>query len=140
MEMQGAVECESVAPNQTSSAVIGIDFADTTQAVNFELIADERKHQVSIAAPVGEQLQPIMISMDQFKVLQRKLHFFALSQFPNFLFYFLLEKLSGMNETSGKIKLAGEIKFTDQKTLGQKICEVANVIQVPSSEEKVRII
>lgn len=70
--MQGTLECESLAPSQGISTVIGIDFADTTQAFSFELVADERKHNVSIVAPVGEQLQPITITSDQFKTLQRK--------------------------------------------------------------------
>lgn len=42
-----------------------------------------------------------------------------------------------MNETSGKIKLAEGIKFGDQKSLAHKIFEVANVIQIPSVDEKV---
>lgn len=54
----------------------GVDFGDTTQAVTLTLCMktgdDERRHVIAITAPVGEQLEPLLITQNQFKILHGK--------------------------------------------------------------------
>lgn len=58
-------------PQQTQTAVVGIDFADTTQKAVFEILTDESCIKATLGAPVGEQLEPVMIDEDGFKKLHR---------------------------------------------------------------------
>ncbi|NWX92768.1 AP3B2 protein, partial [Nothoprocta pentlandii] len=60
-------EIESLAPGDTASVVMGIDFCDSTQAANFQLCTHTRHFYVSIQPPVGELMAPIFMSENEFK-------------------------------------------------------------------------
>ena len=45
---------------------MAINFNDTTQPAGFEICTEDRKHTVSISAPVGEILQPYNIHEKEF--------------------------------------------------------------------------
>uniref|UniRef100_A0A3P8SLG0 AP-3 complex subunit beta n=1 Tax=Amphiprion percula TaxID=161767 RepID=A0A3P8SLG0_AMPPE len=50
---------------ETATAVMGIDFCDSTQAANFQ--THTRKFFVSIQPPVGELMRPIFLTENEFK-------------------------------------------------------------------------
>ncbi|KGL73880.1 AP-3 complex subunit beta-2, partial [Tinamus guttatus] len=60
-------EIESLAPGDTASVVMGIDFCDSTQAANFQLCTHTRHFYVSIQPPVGELMAPVFMSENEFK-------------------------------------------------------------------------
>ncbi len=72
MELEGFPASGAVVVGgQSSTVTLGINFADTTQAVVLEMELkreeESKKSTVTIEAPVGEQLQPILMSPVQFK-------------------------------------------------------------------------
>ena len=56
----------ALAPNNSTSVLMAINFNDTTQPAGFELCTEERKYNVSITAPVGELLQPYTMNEKDF--------------------------------------------------------------------------
>uniref|UniRef100_A0A3B3TLJ1 AP-3 complex subunit beta n=1 Tax=Poecilia latipinna TaxID=48699 RepID=A0A3B3TLJ1_9TELE len=50
---------------ETATAVMGIDFCDSTQAANFQ--THTRKFFVSIQPPVGELMRPVFLTENEFK-------------------------------------------------------------------------
>uniref|UniRef100_A0A8C3TZI2 AP-3 complex subunit beta n=1 Tax=Catharus ustulatus TaxID=91951 RepID=A0A8C3TZI2_CATUS len=56
-----------LAPGDTASVVMGIDFCDSTQAANFQLCTHTRQFYVSIQPPVGELMAPVFMSENEFK-------------------------------------------------------------------------
>uniref|UniRef100_A0A663M703 AP-3 complex subunit beta n=1 Tax=Athene cunicularia TaxID=194338 RepID=A0A663M703_ATHCN len=56
-----------LAPGDTVSVVMGIDFCDSTQAANFQLCTHTRHFYVSIQPPVGELMAPVFMSENEFK-------------------------------------------------------------------------
>ncbi|CAH1796712.1 unnamed protein product [Owenia fusiformis] len=113
MEMQDFPEITSLGKNTSTSAILGVNFCDTTQPAKFEIIASEKAYNVSINAPVGELLQPFTMNEKEFITQQGK--------------------LAGMNENSGKTELP-ENK-SDSQTINERILTVANVLQVPSTTD-----
>uniref|UniRef100_A0A663M5Y6 AP-3 complex subunit beta n=1 Tax=Athene cunicularia TaxID=194338 RepID=A0A663M5Y6_ATHCN len=61
------VVSERLAPGDTVSVVMGIDFCDSTQAANFQLCTHTRHFYVSIQPPVGELMAPVFMSENEFK-------------------------------------------------------------------------
>uniref|UniRef100_A0A8C9FNR2 AP-3 complex subunit beta n=1 Tax=Pavo cristatus TaxID=9049 RepID=A0A8C9FNR2_PAVCR len=57
----------SLAPGDTASVVMGIDFCDSTQAANFQLCTHTRHFYVSIQPPVGELMAPVFMSENEFR-------------------------------------------------------------------------
>ncbi|NXA33151.1 AP3B2 protein, partial [Eudromia elegans] len=66
-------EIESLAPGDTATVVMGIDFCDSTQVANFQLCTHTRHFYVSIQPPVGELMAPVFMSENEFKKEQGKL-------------------------------------------------------------------
>ncbi|MBN3286112.1 AP3B2 protein, partial [Polyodon spathula] len=67
MRMQEFPEIEVLAPGETVTVSMGIDFCDSTQAANFQLCTQTRKFYVSIQPPVGELMMPVFMSENEFK-------------------------------------------------------------------------
>ncbi|NXX98708.1 AP3B2 protein, partial [Centropus bengalensis] len=67
MRIQEFPEIERLAPGETASVVMGIDFCDSTQAANFQLCTHTRHFYVSIQPPVGELMAPVFMSENEFK-------------------------------------------------------------------------
>ena len=68
-----SVFCEllaSLAPTNSSSVLLAIDFNDTTQPAQFDVCTVDRKFAVAIAAPVGELLRPNTLNEKDFLSLQ----------------------------------------------------------------------
>ncbi|XP_064608318.1 AP-3 complex subunit beta-2-like isoform X2 [Liolophura sinensis] len=115
MEMQDFPEIANLGPGASTTVLTAVNFNDTTQPAKFELVVSEQKFNLSISAPVGELLVPHTMNEKGFLTQQAK--------------------LSGMNENTGTAKIAeSNISPSGIYTC---VMEVANVLQVPSSEENV---
>ncbi|GAB6018942.1 AP-3 complex subunit beta-2 [Chamberlinius hualienensis] len=110
MEMHEFADIELLPPLSTTSTTLGLNFNETTQPAEFEILAEDRILNVTIKAPVGELLQPINLSEHEFLGQQNK--------------------LKGLNENSVTCDVAGHIK---DKGVATKIFEIANVYQVQNT-------
>ncbi|XP_050688035.1 AP-3 complex subunit beta-2-like isoform X2 [Eriocheir sinensis] len=99
-----------IAPDTTLCGTLGIDFNDSTQPASFDLGAGGRTFSLSIAAPVGELLNPLAMSEADFNLNQ--------------------SKLRGMNELSGPVGVSAS--QPPASTIVDKIYETANILQVQS--------
>ncbi|KAM7039578.1 AP-3 complex subunit beta-2 isoform 1-T1 [Acridotheres tristis] len=109
MRIQEFPEIEHLAPGDTASVVMGIDFCDSTQAANFQLCTHTRQFYVSIQPPVGELMAPVFMSENEFKKEQGK--------------------LMGMSEITEKLTLPE--KCQNDHTIVQQLTSAANVGRVP---------
>ncbi|NWS87994.1 AP3B2 protein, partial [Toxostoma redivivum] len=109
MRIQEFPEIEHLAPGDTASVVMGIDFCDSTQAANFQLCTHTRQFYVSIQPPVGELMAPVFMSENEFKKEQGK--------------------LMGMSEITEKLTLPE--KCQSDHTIVQQLTSAANVGRVP---------
>ncbi|NWT16120.1 AP3B2 protein, partial [Vireo altiloquus] len=109
MRIQEFPEIERLAPGDTASVVMGIDFCDSTQAANFQLCTHTRQFYVSIQPPVGELMAPVFMSENEFKKEQGK--------------------LMGMSEITEKLTLSE--KCQSDHTIIQQVTSAANVGRVP---------
>ncbi|NXG45142.1 AP3B2 protein, partial [Psilopogon haemacephalus] len=109
MRIQEFPEIEHLAPGDTASVVMGIDFCDSTQAANFQLCTHTRHFYVSIQPPVGELMAPVFMSENEFKKEQGK--------------------LMGMSEITEKLMLPE--KCWSDHTIVQQVTSAANVGRVP---------
>uniref|UniRef100_A0A3Q3G2C5 AP-3 complex subunit beta n=1 Tax=Labrus bergylta TaxID=56723 RepID=A0A3Q3G2C5_9LABR len=67
MRVKEFPEIELLPAGETATAVMGIDFCDSTQAANFQLCTHTRKFFVSIQPPVGELMRPVFLTENEFK-------------------------------------------------------------------------
>ncbi|KAM5291286.1 AP-3 complex subunit beta-2 isoform 1-T1 [Glossophaga mutica] len=102
-------EIESLAPGESATAVMGINFCDSTQAANFQLCTQTRQFYVSIQPPVGELMAPVFMSENEFKKEQGK--------------------LTGMNEITEKLTLPDTCR--SDHIVVQKVTATANLGRVP---------
>ncbi|NWH45090.1 AP3B2 protein, partial [Fregata magnificens] len=109
MRIQEFPEIERLAPGDTASVVMGIDFCDSTQAANFQLCTHTRHFYVSIQPPVGELMAPVFMSENEFKKEQGK--------------------LTGMSEITEKLTLPE--KCQSDHAIVQQVTLAANVGRVP---------
>ncbi|XP_076356504.1 LOW QUALITY PROTEIN: AP-3 complex subunit beta-2-like [Tachypleus tridentatus] len=113
MEIKGMPEIASLPVGHSVSTNIGIDYNESTQPANLEITTEKQKFNVTIKAPIGEILQPVIINEENFSIQQGK--------------------LKGMNENSCTIELPKE--KTDGKHIVSKLYEVANIMQVLTTDE-----
>ncbi|XP_042680655.1 AP-3 complex subunit beta-2 isoform X3 [Centrocercus urophasianus] len=109
MRIQEFPEIESLAPGDTASVVMGIDFCDSTQTANFQLCTHTRHFYVSIQPPVGELMAPVFMSENEFRKEQGK--------------------LTGMSEITEKVTLPE--KCRSDHAIVQQVTSAANVGRVP---------
>ncbi|XP_062357204.1 AP-3 complex subunit beta-2 isoform X6 [Cinclus cinclus] len=109
MRIQEFPEIEHLAPGDTATVLMGIDFCDSTQAANFQLCTHTRQFYVSIQPPVGELMAPVFMSENEFKKEQGK--------------------LMGMSEITEKLTLPE--KCQSDHTIVQQLTSAANVGRVP---------
>ncbi|OWF47522.1 AP-3 complex subunit beta-2-like isoform X3 [Mizuhopecten yessoensis] len=117
MEIHDFPEIASLGQGASTSVLLAINFNDTTQPAKFDICTQDTKFAASITAPVGELLLPHTMSESEF--LQQQ------------------GKLGGMHENSGNVKLAPS--KSDPKSICICVHTVANVLQVPSSNENLFI-
>ncbi|XP_069078419.1 AP-3 complex subunit beta-2 isoform X2 [Pleurodeles waltl] len=109
MRVQEFKEIESLACGESATAIMGIDFCDSTQAANFQLCTHTRQFYVSIQPPVGELMAPVFMSENEFKKEQGK--------------------LTGMNEITEKLTLPA--KCQNDHAIVQRVTSAANLSRVP---------
>ncbi|XP_063970298.1 AP-3 complex subunit beta-2-like isoform X3 [Lytechinus pictus] len=112
MKLHEFPEITNLSVGQSTTAILGIDFRDTTQPANFEICTESRKFSVIVKAPIGELLQPTQLSERDFLAQQ--------------------SKLTGMNEHSDKCDI--EASHREEKELIRCVGETANVQIVPASD------
>ncbi|XP_042527692.1 AP-3 complex subunit beta-2 isoform X1 [Dipodomys spectabilis] len=115
ISIQEFPEIESLAPGESTTAVLGINFCDSTQAANFQLCTQTRQFYVCIQPPVGELMAPVFMSENEFKKEQGK--------------------LMGMNEITEKLLLPDCCR--SDHAVVQRVTATAHLGRVPcgTSEE-----
>jgi AP-3 complex subunit beta len=78
MSMQDFPEIGSLAAGASTQVLMGLDFNDSTQPAHLVLASGARRHNVSIAAPVGELLMPSTMTESDFKALAGNTQFHVL--------------------------------------------------------------
>ncbi|KAM3610061.1 uncharacterized protein V6R79_024640 [Siganus canaliculatus] len=114
MRVKEFAEIELLPAGETATAVMGIDFCDSTQAANFQLCTHTRKFFVSIQPPVGELMRPIFLTENEFKKEQGQ--------------------LMGMNEITEKLTL--DAKCRNEHAIVQRVTAAANLSRVPCGSDK----
>ncbi|XP_075064298.1 AP-3 complex subunit beta-2 isoform X2 [Mixophyes fleayi] len=114
MRMQEFQEIESLPPGESTTVILGIDFCDSTQAANFQLCTHTRQFYVSIQPPVGELMEPVFMSENDFKREQ--------------------SKLTGMNEITERLAVSG--KYHSDHIIVQRVISAANMNRVPCGADK----
>ncbi|XP_028440778.1 AP-3 complex subunit beta-2-like [Perca flavescens] len=114
MRVKEFPEIELLPAGEMVTAVMGIDFCDSTQAANFQLCTHTRKFHVSIQPPVGELMRPIFLTENEFKKEQGQ--------------------LMGMNEITEKITL--DAKCRNEHSIVQRVITAANLSRVPCGSDK----
>lgn len=104
---------ESLANKQTAIRILGIDFNDSSQAVNFGIRSSEGTSKVTIKSSVGELIRSVALSETLFNTERNKLR--------------------GMTEHSCEIDSKAEYK--NLKSLQQKVFQSANLCNILSSTE-----
>ncbi|XP_065572885.1 AP-3 complex subunit beta-2-like isoform X2 [Artemia franciscana] len=102
----------SLPHGQTRTALIGIDFGDSTQAAVFDISIGDRILKLSIKPPIGEIIRAVSMSET----------------------YFLSQqvKLRGMQESTAVATLPPSV--VDGHAICRRVYEVANVSPIPSSD------
>ncbi|KAG8197187.1 hypothetical protein JTE90_011345 [Oedothorax gibbosus] len=118
IEIHGFSEIETLNPNSSSTVSIGIDYNESTQPAKFVLKANENSYNLVIKAPIGEILQPVLLSEGEFTAAQ--------------------SKLKGMNENSGTVELSSG--HSDDKAIVQYVYQASNVAQVQNNDSECPII
>ncbi|XP_034391833.1 AP-3 complex subunit beta-2 isoform X3 [Cyclopterus lumpus] len=114
MRVKEFPEIELLPAGETATAVMGIDFCDSTQAANFQLCTHTRKFFVSIQPPVGELMRPVFLTENEFKKEQGQ--------------------LMGMNELSEKLTLDAECR--NEHAIVQRVTAAANLSRVPCGSDR----
>ncbi|KAM9854112.1 AP-3 complex subunit beta-2 [Aulostomus maculatus] len=114
MRVKEFAEIELLPAGETATAVMGIDFCDSTQAANFQLCTHTRKFFVSIQPPVGELMKPVFMTENEFKKEQGQ--------------------LMGMNEITEKLTL--DVQCRNEHVIVQRVTAAANLSRVPCGSDK----
>ncbi|XP_075946104.1 AP-3 complex subunit beta-2 isoform X1 [Anarhichas minor] len=114
MRVKEFPEIELLPAGETATAVMGIDFCDSTQAANFQLCTHTRKFFVSIQPPVGELMRPVFLTENEFKKEQGQ--------------------LMGMNEITEKLTL--DAKCRNEHAIVQRVTTAANLSRVPCGSDR----
>ncbi|CAN9498914.1 unnamed protein product [Ophioblennius macclurei] len=114
MRVKEFPEIELLPAGESATAVMGIDFCDSTQAANFQLCTHTRKFFVSIQPPVGELTRSVFLTENEFKKEQGQ--------------------LMGMNEITEKLTLDG--KCRNEHAIVQRVTAAANLSRVPCGSDR----
>lgn len=102
----------NLAPGQSKTTTLGVDFNDTTQAARVDLVIGGRAHTVTLSCPTGEMVRPLIMPQLSFTEEQAK--------------------LSGMNEAVGVVSLPST--RCDVKSVTETFYKTANMLQVPGGQ------
>uniref|UniRef100_A0A7N6AQF0 AP-3 complex subunit beta n=1 Tax=Anabas testudineus TaxID=64144 RepID=A0A7N6AQF0_ANATE len=113
MRVKEFPEIELLPAGETATAVMGIDFCDSTQACR-RPVTHTRKFFVSIQPPVGELMRPVFLTENEFKKEQGQ--------------------LMGMNEITEKLTL--DVNCRNEHTIVLRVTTAANLGRVPCGSDK----
>lgn len=114
MHMQEFAPVNMLAPGQCATSVMGVDFNDSTHAIDFEITSNSGTSRVTFKPIIGELVRSIQISESMFK--EERL------------------KLRGMNEHQTKLKFNRD--SIDVNLLKQKLFECINVASITNNTEQ----
>uniref|UniRef100_A0A672J8V7 AP-3 complex subunit beta n=1 Tax=Salarias fasciatus TaxID=181472 RepID=A0A672J8V7_SALFA len=113
MRVKEFPEIELLPAGETATAVMGIDFCDSTQAANFQLCTHTRKFFVSIQPPVGELMRSVFLTENEFKKEQGE------------------AGTGGITE-----KLTLDAKCRNEHAIVQRVTAAANLSRVPCGSDR----
>lgn len=112
MQLSEFAPIAQLQPQQVASGVLGVDFNDTTHAIDFELLSSAGSARIQLKPPVGELVRAVQIG----ESLHREER----------------SKLRGMNEHQCELR-GMQRELVDVMALKQKIYECINVAHTYSS-------
>uniref|UniRef100_A0A0A1WDB5 AP-3 complex subunit beta n=1 Tax=Zeugodacus cucurbitae TaxID=28588 RepID=A0A0A1WDB5_ZEUCU len=112
MQLNEFAPLQCLQPQQMGTSVLGIDFNDSTHAVELEISTSAGKSRVTLKPPVGELVRSVQIGEAYFKEERTKLR--------------------GMNEHQSRLQLQREA--VDVAALKQRIFECINVAHLPAGD------
>uniref|UniRef100_A0A8C5E205 AP-3 complex subunit beta n=1 Tax=Gouania willdenowi TaxID=441366 RepID=A0A8C5E205_GOUWI len=115
MRVKEFAEIELLPAGEATTAVMGVDFCDSTQAANFQLCTHTRKFFVSIQPPVGELMRPVFLTENEFKKEQSELR----------------EEVQHIQEVSYNINTS-----LNEHAIVQRVTTAANLSRVPCGSDK----
>ncbi|KAI8125182.1 AP-3 complex subunit beta-2 [Lucilia cuprina] len=113
MQMQEFAPINILNPGQCATSVMGVDFNDSTHAIDFEICSNSGTSRVTFKPIIGELVRSVHITETLFK--EERL------------------KLRGMNEHQTKLKLKQDT--VEATTLKQKIFECINVAAINGNND-----
>lgn len=108
MSMNDFAPISQLMPKQMLLGILGIDFADSSQAANFEIKSSAGISKVNIKPPMGELMRSVTLPEAKFKEERNKLR--------------------GMTESTCNVQLKTEL--SNLSSLKAKIFEIANVAAI----------
>ncbi|CDW57193.1 AP 3 complex subunit beta 2 [Trichuris trichiura] len=115
VQVYGLSSVKNLRSDQCVPMALGIRFGDSTQPVSFAMKVDDQvPTNFSFAAPVGEQLRPIELSVEEFNALQ--------------------VELRGLNENHSELSP----RFRDSQHVQSGVLRMANVHPLPSTDDIMR--
>ncbi|XP_053951318.1 AP-3 complex subunit beta-2 [Anastrepha ludens] len=112
MNLNEFAPMQCLQPQQMSTSVLGIDFNDSTHAVELEITTSAGKSRVTLKPPVGELVRSVQITESYFNEERTKLR--------------------GMNEHQSRLQLRRDA--VDLVALKQRIFETINVAHIAGNE------
>lgn len=112
MSLNSFAAIASLQPLQKTTSVLGVDFNDSTHAIEFDLVSSIGISRISLKPPVGELVRSVQISIDYFKEERTKLR--------------------GMNEHQSRLTLKKPHSEQFKHLLKQKVFECINVANIPT--------
>lgn len=104
MQLNDFAPIVKLSPGQSVQSILGVDFNDSTQSINFEIVMKEGVARVSLRANIGEMIRSISITENVFRDEQ--------------------SRLCGMNEHNASIPMNDTMTLS---IIRGKIFDVANV-------------
>uniref|UniRef100_A0A5S6QMZ7 AP-3 complex subunit beta n=1 Tax=Trichuris muris TaxID=70415 RepID=A0A5S6QMZ7_TRIMR len=115
IQVYGLSDVSNLQAGRCASVTLGICFGDSTQPVSFTMAVDDQvPTNFSFTAPVGEQLQPIELTVEEFTSLQIELR--------------------GLNENQSKLTP----KVRNSQHVQSGVLRMANVYPLSSTDDTMR--
>lgn len=112
MQLNEFAPINCLMPQQTATSVLGVDYNDSTHAIEFEIKSSQGLSKITLKTPLGELIRSVFITDSHFK--DERL------------------KLKGMNEHQTKLPLKRGGSLSDS-VIKQRIFESINVANIPCS-------
>ncbi|XP_037935217.1 AP-3 complex subunit beta-2 [Teleopsis dalmanni] len=112
MDVNNFAPIQCLSPQQTAVSILGVDFNDSTRAIELVIKSSVGQSRVTIQPPIGELVRSVQITETYFKEERTKLR--------------------GMNENQSKLSLSKD--KIDISSLKQNIYTTINVAHIPAKD------